>query len=55
MPQETDVLALPFVITLTNPNPTQKILISKVRVQSEDTITGERLDFMGEETPLKQP
>lgn len=53
MPLETDVLALPFVVTLTDPNPTQEILISKVHVQAEDTVTGERLDFMGEETRLR--
>lgn len=53
MPQETDVLALPFIVTLTDPNPTQEILISKVHVQAEDAITGQRLDFMGEEIRLR--
>lgn len=53
MPVETDVLALPFTVTLENPNPTQEVLISKVRVQAEDAVTGERLDFMGEETRLR--
>lgn len=53
MPVETDVLALPFTVTLENPNPTQEVLVSKVRVQAEDTITGERLDFVGEETRLR--
>lgn len=53
MPQETDVLALPFTVTLANPNPTQEILVSKVHVQAEDAITGQRLDFMGEETRLR--
>lgn len=53
MPLETDTLALPFVVALTDPNPTQEILISKVHVQAEDTVTGERLDFMGEETRLR--
>ena len=53
MPAETDVLALPFSLTLNTLNPTQEILISKVRVQAEDSVTGEKIEFMGDETPLK--
>jgi len=49
----TDVLALPFTVTLNTKNPTQNLLISKIRVQAEDTVTGEKLDMMGEEVPLK--
>jgi hypothetical protein len=52
MSSETDVLALPFTITINKKNPTQNLLVSKVRVQAEDTVTGEKLDLMGEETPL---
>ena len=53
MPPETDVLALPFTVTIADPNPTQEILISKVHVQAEDAVTKERLDFMGEEIRLR--
>lgn len=52
IPESVDVLALPFSITLNKINPTQNLLISKVHVQAEDTVTGEKLDFMGEELPL---
>lgn len=49
----TDVLALPFSIKINKKNPTQNLLVSKVRVQAEDTVTGEKIDLMGEEIPLK--
>ncbi len=52
MGSETDVLALPFTITINKKNPTQNLLVSKVRVRAEDTVTGEKLDLMGEEIPL---
>lgn len=53
MGAETDVLALPFSIKINKKNPTQNLLVSKVRVQAEDTVTGEKIDLMGEEIPLK--
>lgn len=53
MPEGVDVLALPIQITLNSINPTQELLVSKTHVQAEDTVTGEKLDFMGEETPLR--
>ena len=53
MPIETDVLALPFTLTLNEVNPTQEVLVSKIRVQAEDSVTGEKIEFMGDETPLK--
>ena len=53
MPEGVDVLALPILVTLNNINPTQELLVSKTHVQADDTITGEKLDFMGEETPLR--
>lgn len=52
MPESVDVLAMPITITLNKLNPTQELLVSKVRVQAEDTVTGEKLDFMGEEVGL---
>ena len=54
MPESVDVLALPFTITLNKTNPTQELLVSKVHIQAEDTITGEKLDFMGEEIGLNR-
>ncbi len=53
MPEGVDVLALPMLVTLNSVNPTQEFLISKTHVQAEDTVTGEKLDFMGEETSLR--
>ena len=53
MSSETDVLALPFTVTLNKKNPTQNLLVGKVRLQAEDTITGEKIDIMGDEVPLK--
>lgn len=52
MPEGVDVLALPFTLTLNQQNPTQNLLVSKVHVRAEDAITGQALDFMGEETAL---
>ena len=54
MPESVDTLALPISVTLNKVNPTQELLISKVHLQAEDTITGEKLDFMGEEVPLNR-
>jgi len=52
MPLETDVLALPFSVVINKKNPTQNLLISKVHVRALDSITGQTLDFMGDETAL---
>ena len=54
MPESVDTLALPVTITLNKVNPTQELLVSKVHIQAEDTVTGEKLDFMGEEVGLNQ-
>lgn len=54
MPDSVDTLALPISITLNKVNPTQQMLISKVHIQADDTITGQKLDFLGEETGLNQ-
>lgn len=51
--ESMDVLALPFTVTLNTKNPTQNLLISKVRIQADDTVTGEKLEMMGEETSLQ--
>lgn len=54
MPESVDTLALPITITLNKVNPTQELLVSKTHIQAEDTITGEKLDFMGEEVGLNR-
>lgn len=51
--ESMDVLALPFTVSLNTKNPTQNLLVSKVRIQADDTVTGEKLEMMGEETILK--
>lgn len=51
--ENTDVLALPYSIIINKKNPTQNTLISKVRVQAEDTATGKLIDFQVDEIPLK--
>ena len=53
MPKAVDVLALPITITLNSINPTQELLVSKTHVQAEDAVTGEKLDFLGDETKLR--
>ncbi len=53
MPEGVDVLALPITITLNNVNPTQELLVSKTHIQADDTVTGEKLDFMGDEIKLR--
>lgn len=53
MPEGVDVLALPITITLNSINPTQELLVSKVHVQADDTVTEEKLDFMGDEISLR--
>lgn len=52
MPQSIDVLALPFSFTLNTKNPTQNILMGKVRVTAEDTVTGETINLTGNEISL---
>ncbi len=53
MPESVDVLAAPFIITLTSKNPTQSTLVGKPRVTAEDQVTGKKIDFTGAEIPLK--
>ncbi len=53
MPESVDVLALPFSVKINTVNPTQATLISKVRVKADDTISGQTIEFMGDEVPMK--
>lgn len=55
LPENTDVLALPFSVVINKKNPTQDLLISRVQVTAEDTVTGETLSFMGDELSLLKP
>jgi len=54
MPESVDVLALPFTLTLNKINPSQDMLMSKVHVTADDAITGEKLDFLGDEILLNR-
>jgi hypothetical protein len=53
MPDSVDVLALPITITINTPNTTQELLVSKVNIQADDTVTGEKIDLVGDELKLK--
>jgi len=53
MPDGIDVLALPFTITINETNPTQNVLISKVRIKAEDVTTRQTIEFMADETPVE--
>ncbi|MBI5221331.1 MAG: hypothetical protein HY979_00810 [Candidatus Magasanikbacteria bacterium] len=50
--ENNDVLALPFSVTINKKNPTQNILISKVHLQAQDSVTGKQLEFIGDEVSL---
>ncbi len=50
--ENNDVLALPFAVTINKKNPTQNILISKVHIQAEDSVTGKQLELTGDEVSL---
>jgi len=52
MPDSVDVLALPLNITLNKKNPTQNMLVGKIHVTADDTVTGQSIDFMGNEIAL---
>ncbi|KKP59425.1 MAG: hypothetical protein UR53_C0002G0039 [Candidatus Magasanikbacteria bacterium GW2011_GWC2_34_16] len=52
LPENVDIAALPFIVTINQKNPTQNLLVSKVRLQGEDTVTGEKLDLLGNEIGL---
>ncbi len=52
MTENTDVLDLPFTVTINKKNPTQNILISKIHIVADDTISGKKLELLGDEIPL---
>ncbi|MFA7653882.1 MAG: hypothetical protein WCX97_02460 [Candidatus Magasanikbacteria bacterium] len=52
MPLSVDVLALPFSLTLNKKDPTQNVLVGAVHVTAEDVLTGQTIDFTGNEISL---
>ena len=52
MTDNTDVLSLPFTVTINKKNPTQNTLVSKVHVIADDTVSGKKIEIIGEEIPL---
>ncbi len=50
--ENSDVLALPFSVVINKKNPTQNILVSKVHIQAQDSVTGKQLELTGDEIPL---
>ncbi len=52
MPESLDVLALPFSLVINKKNPTQQVLLSKIKIKATDKITEQLITFMGSETLL---
>lgn len=52
MTENTDVLDLPFTVTINKKNPTQNTLISKIHIVADDTVSGKKLELLGDEIPL---
>ena len=52
MPESVDVLALPFTLIVNKKNPSQQVLVSKIKIKAEDTVTSQLITFMGNETLL---
>ncbi len=52
MTENSDVLDLPFSIIINKKNPTQNTLISKIHITADDTISGKKIELLGDETPL---
>lgn len=52
MPLETDVLNASFSLSLGKVNPSQSLLLSKVLLTAEDTVTGKTITLGGEEISL---
>ncbi|EKD42833.1 MAG: hypothetical protein ACD_72C00561G0007 [uncultured bacterium] len=51
MTDNTDVLTLPFTVTINKKNPTQNTLISKIHITADDTVSGNKLEMLGDELP----
>ncbi len=53
MPESVDTLALKFRVSLKEKNPSQNTLISKPKITAEDTVTKEKIEFVGDEVLLE--
>ncbi len=54
LPTTVDVASAPFTVSLNSNNPTQSLLISKIRIQADDTVTGKKIELLGDEVPLNK-
>jgi len=54
MPESVDVLNNGFTLTLNKKDPTQSLLLSKVHLTAEDTVTGKILDLAADEIGLNR-
>ncbi|MFA6547833.1 MAG: hypothetical protein WCT11_02715 [Candidatus Magasanikbacteria bacterium] len=52
MTENTDVLDLPFTVVINKKDPTQNTLVSKIHIVADDTISGKKLEMLGDEIPL---
>ncbi|HNU95922.1 MAG TPA: hypothetical protein PKH95_00745 [Candidatus Magasanikbacteria bacterium] len=52
MPESVDVLALSFSLMINKKNPTQQVLLSKIKIKATDKVTDQIITFMGSETLL---
>ena len=50
--ENNDILALPFTVTINKKNPTQNILVSKVHIRAQDSVTGKQMEITGDEISL---
>ncbi len=52
MPESLDILALPFSLIVNKTNPTQQVLLSKIKIKATDKITEQEINLLGEQTLL---
>ena len=52
MPENLDILAFPFSLIINKKNPSQQVLVSKIKITAEDTVTSQLITSMGTETLL---
>jgi len=51
--ENTDVLSVPFSITIMKKDPTQSELVSKIKFSAEDSISGQKIELIGDSVKLK--
>ncbi len=52
MPGDINTLIFPFSLIINKKNPSQQVLVSKIKISAEDTVTKQTMTFMGTETLL---